>query len=71
MLYKISKVVSFNFERLSIFEVAVYNFQDRLRQTHAHQRERNFSMAVDLSQLEETSRDLCGILQEKISTITP
>ena len=44
-----SEVVSLDFERASIHEVALHDFHDGLGEAHAQQRPLDFRMPVDLA----------------------
>ena len=59
----VSEIVTLNFEDLPIMQVALHGFPDVVREAHAEERVRNLFVPVDLTQLEETAGDGCGILQ--------
>ena len=62
-----SEVPALHLERLSVHEVALHNFHDGIGEAHTEEGVLDLCVPVDLTEFEETTGDLGGILTGRLS----
>lgn len=63
--WRISEIVTLDFEDLSILKITVHDFENRLGKPHTNQRERDFGVPMYLPKLEDASSNLSRELEQR------